>query len=255
MTTAAPESKSSAKSDKPPSPAARLAKSVAESVEAKTTKVRQSAEKVGRKASATVAREPTRRKLTDPEVMRALAHPARVELIETLLREGPLTATAAAAILDDSPGNMSWHLNVLAKYGFVEEAEGGRGRARPWRLVNLGTEFTEEDDNPELNMAAETMSRVIIDRNREQGSTLAERAFFVSAEVAQGRLRLQRGRIRHPRGARTARVRARGRDVQVPGADLRQREEAQGSPAGRRDRIRPPDHPERHRKLRAVDAQ
>ena len=115
-----------------------------------------------------VARDPGRRQLTDPVVMRALAHPVRIALLEALLREGPLTATAAAAILDDSPGNMSWHLNVLAKYGFVEEAEGGRGRSRPWRLVNLGTSFTDDKDDPELSVAAQTFSRVIIERNNER---------------------------------------------------------------------------------------
>lgn len=116
-----------------------------------------------------VARESGRRKLDDPKVMRALAHPLRLALMEALLREGPLTATAAAAILDDSPGNMSWHLNVLAKYGFVEEAEGGKGRSRPWRLVNLGTEFSEgDDDDPELTVAGETFSRVILERNIER---------------------------------------------------------------------------------------
>ena len=115
-----------------------------------------------------VARDPGRRKLTDPVVMRALAHPVRLALLEALLREGPLTATAAAAILDDSPGNMSWHLNVLAKYGFVEEAEGGRGRSRPWRLVNLGTTFTDDIDDPELSVAGETFSRVIIERNHQR---------------------------------------------------------------------------------------
>ena len=116
-----------------------------------------------------VARDPVRRQLTDPVVMRALAHPVRIALLEALLREGPLTATAAAAILDDSLGNMSWHLNVLAKYGFVEEAEGGRGRSRPWRLVNLGTSFTDDNNNdPELSIAGQTFSRVIIERNQER---------------------------------------------------------------------------------------
>ncbi len=100
--------------------------------------------------------------------MRALAHPIRLALLEALLREGPLTATAAAAILDDSPGNMSWHLNVLAKYGFVEEAEGGRGRSRPWRLVNLGTTFTDDTDDTELSVAGQTFSRVVVERNNER---------------------------------------------------------------------------------------
>jgi DNA-binding transcriptional ArsR family regulator len=115
-----------------------------------------------------VARSPEPRKLTDPKVMRALAHPMRLAIMEALVREGPLTATAAAAILDDSPGNMSWHLNVLAKYGFVEEAEGGRGRSRPWRLVNLGNQYDDSVDDPELALAGETFSRVILDRNFER---------------------------------------------------------------------------------------
>jgi DNA-binding transcriptional ArsR family regulator len=119
-------------------------------------------------ATSRVAREPERRKLTEPSVMRALAHPLRLALMEALGREGPLTATAAAELLDDSPGNMSWHLNVLAKHGFVEEAEGGRGRARPWRLVNLGTEFIDSPDNPELSLAGETFTRVLLDRNNKR---------------------------------------------------------------------------------------
>jgi DNA-binding transcriptional ArsR family regulator len=123
---------------------------------------------VAQTAAHTVARDPGRRQLTDPVVMRALAHPVRLALLEALVREGPLTATQAAVILDDSPGNMSWHLNVLAKYGFVEEAEGGRGRARPWRLVNLGTEFTDQGDNPELTTAGETFTRVLNDRNYQR---------------------------------------------------------------------------------------
>ncbi len=77
------------------------------------------------------------RDISDPRTMRALAHPVRLALLEALRREGPLTATRAAELLDDSPGNMSWHLQTLAKYGFVEEAGGGRGRSRPWRVVSL----------------------------------------------------------------------------------------------------------------------
>jgi DNA-binding transcriptional ArsR family regulator len=167
-------STAAAQSDKPPSGptgVAVKAASAAKAVGAKTQKVVEAADSkasAAAKKSTTVARESSRRKLTDPKTMRALAHPIRIALLEALLREGPLTATAAATMLDDSPGNMSWHLNVLAKYGFVEEAEGGRGRARPWRLVNLGTEFVEQADDPELSTAAVTMSRVIVDRNRDR---------------------------------------------------------------------------------------
>ena len=41
----------------------------------------------------TIARREEPRKLTDPRVIRALAHPVRIALLEALVREGPLTAT------------------------------------------------------------------------------------------------------------------------------------------------------------------
>ena len=138
---------------------------VARKTSAIERKVAKKVDAVAGKKAHVVARNEGRRQLTDPVVMRALAHPLRVALLEALLREGPLTATAASVILDDSPGNMSWHLNILAKYGFVEEAEGGHGRSRPWRLVNLGTSFEDEPDNPELTVAGEAFSRVVQERN------------------------------------------------------------------------------------------
>ena len=101
-----------------------------------------------------VVRNEQPRQLTDPRVVRALAHPVRLALLEALVREGPLTATEAAELLSDSPGNMSWHLQTLAKYGYVEEAEGGVGRRRPWRRVAIGTMYDETAGDPELAMAA-----------------------------------------------------------------------------------------------------
>jgi len=78
------------------------------------------------------------RYLRRPEHLRALAHPRRMELIDLLIAQGPLTATECAARLGDSPGGCSYHLRQLARYGFVEEAPGGRGRQRPWRYVPDG---------------------------------------------------------------------------------------------------------------------
>src|SRR6201985_3941873 len=78
--------------------------------------------------------EPARRLITEARTMRALAYPLRVALLEAIRRDGEITASRAADLLDESPGNMSWHLQTLAKYGFVEETGEGRGRSRPWRL-------------------------------------------------------------------------------------------------------------------------
>ena len=64
------------------------------------------------------------REITDPKAMRALAHPVRLAILDAMRNEGELTATRAADLLNQSPGNMSWHLQTLAKYGFIVEAEG-----------------------------------------------------------------------------------------------------------------------------------
>jgi DNA-binding transcriptional ArsR family regulator len=109
-------------------------------------------------AGDAVAGSDVPRDISDPHVMRALAHPVRIALMETLLRDGPLTATEAAAALDESPGNMSWHLQTLAKYGFVEETGDGKGRRRPWRLVSLGQRFAADSGGgPDLSTAAESL--------------------------------------------------------------------------------------------------
>jgi hypothetical protein len=81
------------------------------------------------------------RELTDPRAMRALAHPRRLDLIELLFVEGPMTASQCATRLGDSPASCSYHLRQLAKWGFVEETGDGHGRERPWRHVPIGTSF------------------------------------------------------------------------------------------------------------------
>jgi DNA-binding transcriptional ArsR family regulator len=104
------------------------------------------------------------RELTDPRTMRALAHPARLALLEALTHHGPLTATEAAEHVGESPSNCSFHLRQLAKYGFVEEAEGGKGRQRPWRAVTIGTRFTDVQEDTETALAANALARVLFER-------------------------------------------------------------------------------------------
>jgi DNA-binding transcriptional ArsR family regulator len=100
--------------------------------------------------------------------MRAIAHPTRVALLEALLREGPLTATRAAELLDDSPGNMSWHLQTLAKYGYVEETGEGRGRSRPWRVVSMIRDFDTTAVDPEGSAAGDALEAAFQDRNNQR---------------------------------------------------------------------------------------
>src|SRR3954454_9055118 len=106
------------------------------------------------------------RELTDPLAMRAMAHPVRLALMEALNDAGTLTATQAAERVGESPSNCSFHLRTLAKYGFVEEAEGGTGRQRPWRVAQVGSRWSTTGEPPAAGRAAgETLAAVIRDRD------------------------------------------------------------------------------------------
>src|ERR1700722_14720682 len=98
---------------------------------------------------------PRRQVVTDPRAMRALAHPLRVALLEAVRRDGEITATRAAELLGESPGNMSWHLQTLAKYGLGEETGDGRGRSRPWRATSDSRSFETSMSDPETAAAGE----------------------------------------------------------------------------------------------------
>lgn len=106
----------------------------------------------------------TRQVITDARAMRALAHPLRVALLEAVRRDGEITATRAAELFNESPGNMSWHLQTLAKYGFLEEAGDGRGRSRPWRVAASTTRFETGMTDPDAATAGEALERTFLER-------------------------------------------------------------------------------------------
>jgi len=94
---------------------------------------------------------PETRQVTDARTMRALSHPVRIAILEVLSLEGPLTATEVGERIGETPTTCSFHLRQLAKYGFVEEAGGGKGRARPWRMTSIGQQISAHGD-PEAEL-------------------------------------------------------------------------------------------------------
>jgi hypothetical protein len=103
--------------------------------------------------------------LSDPKAMRALAHPVRISLLELLSVAGTLTATRASEVLGESPANCAFHLRTLAKYGFVKEAGGGRGRERPWIAAQRSITISAMDQkDPQAALAADALSHVWLDR-------------------------------------------------------------------------------------------
>lgn len=104
------------------------------------------------------------RKLSDPRALRALAHPLRLGILEQLVVHGAMTATELAERLEETPSNCSWHLRKLAEHGFVEEAEGGTGRKRPWQAVSQGMRWGDPDESPELARAGDALTGLVVER-------------------------------------------------------------------------------------------
>ncbi|WP_051367523.1 winged helix-turn-helix domain-containing protein [Hamadaea tsunoensis] len=67
--------------------------------------------------------------------LRALAHPLRWKLLDVVTRDGSVTATRCAEILDESVASCWYHLGILRKYGYVEPIPGTSGREKPWRAT------------------------------------------------------------------------------------------------------------------------
>lgn len=97
--------------------------------------------------------------------MRALAHPLRLTLLEHAVREGTLTSTRASELTRESTASCSFHLRQLAKYGFVEEAGGGTGRERPWRVAALDTHWSSRDEDDERSAAAVELDANLLGRD------------------------------------------------------------------------------------------
>ena len=103
----------------------------------------------------------TRRRVTSAADMKALAHPVRLDVLDLLIVNGPMTASDAAVQLDQTPANVSWHLRKLAEHGFVRQATSGPGRRRPWKVV---AESLSWSDDAEDEASASALRDVALER-------------------------------------------------------------------------------------------
>jgi DNA-binding MarR family transcriptional regulator len=85
--------------------------------------------------------------LTDPEVLEALAHPVRLDLLTYLMAAGPATASTCARAVGDTPSNCSYHLRTLAGHGLVQAVDSPDDRRRrPWRATITGFSIDPQAD-------------------------------------------------------------------------------------------------------------
>jgi DNA-binding transcriptional ArsR family regulator len=75
--------------------------------------------------------------LDRPEQLKALGHPLRLRVLETLgAGEGEqLTNRELANKLGVDPGHLHFHVRMLLKAGLIELAGAGAGREKPYRAV------------------------------------------------------------------------------------------------------------------------
>ena len=142
----------------------------------------------------------------DMESLKALAHPLRVEILETLSTYGQFTASGLAERLGESSGATSYHLRQLERHGFVREVEGkGTGRERWWERVPGGIDLNpaEIEDTPASRAATKTVLRQW-ERNRssllndfqERGYDVLPTEWFRSSNTSTSNLRVTPEQLR-----------------------------------------------------------
>jgi DNA-binding transcriptional ArsR family regulator len=108
---------------------------------------------------------PTARTLTDPGMMRALSHPARLSIAQHLgATATAATATELAEVVGLSPSATSYHLRAMAKAGLIEEAPGrGDARERRWQIVGGGWQLEgDRSAGPERRAAEEALVATLL---------------------------------------------------------------------------------------------
>ena len=139
------------------------------------------ADQTAAESSPPGAESPTRR-VSDPRAIRALAHPARLAVLDVLAAGESLTATECAAATGLSPSATAYHLTLLARYGFAERAAARvDGRDRPWRATGRPPSVDIDVSTPGGAAAAAAVGLAQLDRTR----TLAER-WAVTAHLDSG---------------------------------------------------------------------
>ncbi len=131
--------------------------------------------------------------ISDPQAIRALAHPLRLDLLELLVTAGPATAAHCGRALGVPQANASFHLRQLAKYGFVEDAGPGRDRReRQWRVpdtrptlrITAGSDAVVQRELQRL--VVEREAQAILDfagRSDDESAAWRQKAGLVTAVV------------------------------------------------------------------------
>ncbi|MEU4694574.1 winged helix-turn-helix domain-containing protein [Actinoplanes sp. NPDC023714] len=122
-------------------------------------------------------REQERVRISDARTLRALAHPARIEIVDHLTATGAaMTATECARLVGLSPSATSYHLRELAKYGLVEQAPSqGDGRERRWRSTGSSLWIDSDAGKPDSVAAEKALIDIYLTRDKQRLREWVER--------------------------------------------------------------------------------
>ena len=119
----------------------------------------------------------------NPRSIRALAHPARLAIIDALAAGEELTATQCAELTGLSPSATAYHLKLLERYGLAETAPPRPDRReRPWRATGRQIQADLDTSTPAGASAAAAVAAAYIDTTRA-----------IAAEFTEGAPRRARG--------------------------------------------------------------
>src|SRR5580704_1444769 len=105
--------------------------------------------------------------LQDPRDIRALAHPARMAIIDALASGDELTATECAELTGLSPSATAYHLKLLERYGLAETAPPRPDRReRPWRATGGQIQVDLDTSTPAGASAAAAVAAAYFDTTR-----------------------------------------------------------------------------------------
>ena len=121
------------------------------------------------------------RRVADPAVMRALAHPLRLAILAEMWdTDRPLRATDLAEILGEPANSISYHIRRLRDAGYVLDSSGPEGAtARDHWYVSPQRGITDDDDATDADGLREAFGAVL----RTRYSQVAEHV--IDAQAAQ----------------------------------------------------------------------
>ena len=102
--------------------------------------------------------------------VRALAHPLRLRMLDSLSDGRSATASMLARELGESSGATSYHLRALASAGLlIEDPERRKGRERWWRRdpESVGLISSAPAEDPEYDAAVAQLESTMVTRDEE----------------------------------------------------------------------------------------